>query len=231
MFFNLGSPPQSAPPPFAAWTSRYLRILEKAIMLAWNDISTTPHGAAEIASATEVAITSMLQDALVDVLASGRVRGFSIAVFSVPVRGQELEDYSGKFLEKRPDLTFQRHSARPIAGHNAMFYECKVLGSGRTALEYIKKGVARFEQGAYAWAMPQAGMIGYVVGGHASNAKAVLSASWSDPTKPAPHSPLNPMVEDSSSAPTVAISIHARQFILRNGQNPGDIVLRHLWLT
>jgi hypothetical protein len=232
MFLNLGSPPKGPPPPFSAWQMRHIKVIERAIAMAWTQAMNTAHGRALLASGKEPEITAMLQDALTILLESKHIHGFSPAVFGAPIRGQELEDYSGRYLEKRPDLTFPRLSARPTTNHNALFYECKVLGRGRTVNDYISDGVARFQNGHYAWAMQHAGMIGYVAElNHKVNACAVLSQRWTQQTKPAPCAPVAPVAEDQSSAPWIAISIHARPFILRNGIPPGDITLRHMWLV
>lgn len=183
------------------------------------------------ASGKEVEITAMLQDALTDLLAAGSVRGYSAAIFSAPIRGQEIEDYSGRYLEKRPDLTVIRLSARPSINHNAMFYECKVLGRGRSVDDYIDNGVSRFQNGLYAWAMPHAGMIAYVTDGHTDNAYVALADRWSDVRRPASHAPIGIVEEDRTSSLTIAISTHAREFVLRNGEEAGTITLRHLWLA
>lgn len=229
MFLHLGSPPKGPPPPFAAWSSRQLRLLDKAIALAWKLAIATGPGRTLLISGTEAEITAMLQDSITDLLDSGQLRGFSPAIFGAPIRGQEMENHSGNRLEKRPDLTITKLSARPIINHNAMFYECKILGRGRTVDDYISQGVMRFQSGYYAWAMPHAGMIGYVVPGHPTNAKAALSEYWARPKLPSclPRE----VNEDRSTAPVITISTHARDFILRNGEPPGDIALRHLWLS
>lgn len=231
MFFNLGLPPKGPPPPFKAWQKRHLRIIERAIATAWGQAMRTAHGSTLLASGKEAEITAMLQDGLTDLLATASVHGFSAAVFGAPIRGQEIEDYSGLYIEKRPDLTFPRLSARPAINHNALFYECKILGRGRSLDDYIGEGIARFENGNYAWAMPQAGMIAYVADGiHGGSTCATLSGRWAQVINAAPHRPVVPMEEDLLSQPVIAISIHARKFILRNGELPGNITLRHIWL-
>lgn len=230
MFFNLGTPPKGPPPPYKAWPARHLRVLERAISVAWEQTIATPHGATLATSGKEAEITALLQDALTDLLASGQVHGFSSAVFGVPIRGQELEDYTGRYLEKRPDLTFPRLSARPAINHHAMFYECKILGRGRTLDDYLLKGVARFLSGNYAWAMPHAGMIAYVAEGP-HDAYAVLSENWAQSEEPCASAPCRTLEQVRDSASVIAVSTHARSFRLRNGQEPGNIALRHLWLA
>lgn len=230
MFLHLGSPPKGPPPPYQAWSVRQLKVLDKAIALAWERSMESPIGHALLTSGTEVQLTAMLQDALAALLNSGTLKGFSTSLYGPPVRGQEMDDYSGARLEKRPDLTITRLSARPAINHNAMFYECKILGRGRTVDNYITEGVARFEKGQYAWAMPHAGMIGYLATNRSQNARSTLINRWMHPTSPASCAPLSEVQEDRATLPTVAISTHARKFMLRNGEPPGPIALRHLWL-
>ena len=114
------------------------------------------------ASAAERDITVKLQAKLIQLLNTGELSGFTAAVFAPPIRGQEVDNYSGKEKEKRPDLTFLRLAARPVSNHHAQFYECKVIGRGRTVDDYHNDGVLRFVDGRYAWGMAHAGMIAYV---------------------------------------------------------------------
>jgi hypothetical protein len=230
MFLDLGSPPKGPPPPYAQWQMRHIKVVERAIAAAWTTAMGTTRGMALLASATEPEITAMLQDALTTLLNSGLVHGYSPAVFGAPIRGQEIDDYSGEFLEKRPDLTFPRLSSRPTINHNALFYECKILGRGRSLDAYVNDGVSRFQKGNYAWAMPHAGMIAYVGDmSHEPNPKIALAARW-EGSKLDPYAATKPVGEDKAVPPFVAISEHARAFTLRNGIPAGDITLRHIWL-
>ncbi|GHU17524.1 hypothetical protein FACS189475_01470 [Betaproteobacteria bacterium] len=164
-----------------------MKLLDKAIALAWEQAMATTHGRTLLASGEEVEITAMLQDALSQLLGNETLPGFSPAIFGAPIRGQELDDY-------------------------------------------ITDGVMRFQNGNYAWAMPHAGMIGYVAAGHHTGAKDALAKKWFQ-VKPAPCAPLFAMVEDRSMSPVVVISTHSRSFVLRNGEAPGNIMLRHIWLS
>lgn len=230
MFLDLGSPPKGPPPPYAQWQLRHIKVIERAIAAAWSTTMGTTRCKALLALGTEPEITAMLQDALTTLLNSGLVHGYSPAVFGAPIRGQEIDDYSGKFLEKRPDLTFPRLSSRPTINHNALFYECKILGRGRSLDAYVNDGVSRFQKGHYAWAMPHAGMIAYIGDmSHEPNPTIALAARWGG-SKPDPYAATKPVGEDKTVLPFVAISEHARAFTLRNGIPAGNITLRHLWL-
>jgi hypothetical protein len=230
MFLNLGTAPHGPPPPFSAWSRKQIQTIERAIVQAWSQITRDPHCQAVLTGGTEPQITAMLQDALCDLLNAGQVTGFSPATYLCPIRGQELDDYTGKRLEKRPDLTFPRLSARPASNHNALFFECKIVGRGRPLDDYVEDGVGRFQEGIYAWAMPHAGMLAYVVGAEAADPCSALAATWSTDTgRAAPYAPIEP-VSGEGGVSAIALSRHARTFTLRNGEAPGQILLRHLWL-
>lgn len=232
MFLNLGTAPVGPPPPFKAWSRKQIQIIESAIAQAWIAITSTPAGRALLDNGTEPQITATLQDGLCDLLNSGAVVGFTPAVYGWPIRGQEIDDYTGKFLEKRPDLTFPRLSVRPASNHNALFYECKIIGRGRNLDDYVKNGVRRFQEGIYAWAMPHAGMIAYVLEPNETDAQQSLTVVWSESPGPAtPYAPVEHVGSETvEGTPLIAVSRHARNFTLRNGAAAGHITLRHLWL-
>lgn len=232
MSFNLGTPP-NAPSPFSAWTLRHLRIVERAIVVAWSRLTST-HGFTEWAdSAIERDITLALQRQLIELLNTSEVKGFTPAAFAPPIRGQELENFSGEEKEKRPDLSFLRLAARPVSNHNAQFYECKIVGRRRTIDDYHKEGIMRFVDGRYAWGMPHAGMIAYVSPPPPSVASSVLEGYWKKCVEgglSVDGVPSCALEHDDTSNPSIAISVHSRKFTSSNCAPPGEISLRHLWL-
>ncbi|AEB85128.1 hypothetical protein [Alicycliphilus denitrificans] len=232
MSFNLGTPPVGLPP-YSPWTARHLRTIERAIAIAWGRLMSQPAFVAWVQTAIERDITIQLQKQLVLLLNTNEVRGFSAAFFAPPIRGQEVENHSGSEKEKRPDLTFHRLAARPVDTQNAQFYECKIIGRGRTLDDYHDEGVMRFVDGRYAWAMPHAGMIAYVSPPPPAVADVALSGYWTKARSGALASGLltGKLQVDAATGPTVAISIHQRTFPLPDQQHPGDIALRHLWLS
>lgn len=232
MSFNLGQPPVG-PPPYSPWKLNQLRIIERAIAVAWGQIMGQPHFVKWAQTAVERDITVELQKRLVCLLNTREVRGFSAATFSAPIRGQEVENYSGEEKEKRPDLTFNRLAARPVATHHAQFYECKILGRGRTLDDYHGDGVMRFVDGRYAWGMPHAGMIAYVSPPPSPLAEVVLADfwKWDKNSKPRRGLPTRDLALDTGPDSRVVISVHARSFPLNDGAAPGEIALRHLWLS
>ena len=232
MSFNLGTPPVGLPP-YSPWTARHLRTVERAIAIAWGRLMSQPAFVAWVQTAIERDITIQLQKQLVLLLNTNEVRGFSAAFFAPPIRGQEVENHSGSEKEKRPDLTFHRLAARPVDTQNAQFYECKIIGRGRTLDDYHGEGVMRFVDGRYAWAMPHAGMIAYVSPPPTAAVDVALDGYWTKARFGALVAglPTGKLQVDMSAGPAVAISLHQRTFSLPDQQLPESIVLRHIWLS
>lgn len=93
--------------------------------------------------------------------------GFSKALFETVVRGPELPNHDGTMPEKRPDLAFRSTRALPSLAFPAqcvLLVECKIVDAKRTMSFYCGKGLLRFVDGTYAWAVRSAYMIGYARG-------------------------------------------------------------------
>ncbi len=179
---------------------------------------------AQLSFATEEQITKWLIDELNDFLLSQLVAGFSPQFYQDPVRGSKLENYDGVKIEKAPDLVFrlQRYGNRitTSAEQDAWICECKLIEKGhdsRTFANYQKEGIDRFVGGDYAWAMPHAQMLAYVRGYGKSGATKKFEK--------------HRVALQANKVGQIDESTHERSFILRNGKLPGDITLRHLWVT
>lgn len=231
-FKNLGVAPPKMQAPFPSWAVDDIRLVERAISLAWKRLLADPCAKSVMRGGKEIAISNKLQDAIETILNEELIHGFSPAVFSPPVRGGELEDFSGRSLEKRPDLTFNRHTAVPCTRYHALFFECKLIGRGRTVKDYVNEGLERFRDGRYAWAMPHAGMIAYLVGAKSkcTDARAELESYWSSTAAGDPTRPSEPLRTEQYLDLEAVITIHQRNFVLQNGRTPGPLSLRHLWL-
>lgn len=145
-------------PPF---TSSEMLVIEAALRMAWARVSRSIG-----ANATEPKISERLiaeLDRMMN-LEPPAVPGFDSDTFETPSRGQELVDFTGAYLEKRPDITLRkigRYPEVPEKTHWALFVECKILDEGRTAGTYCRDGLMRFVDGKYAWAVSSAMMLGY----------------------------------------------------------------------
>ncbi len=93
-----------------------------------------------------------------------------------------------------------------------------------------KKGIKRFTQGEYAWAMPHSMMIGYVKGNYTICPKLydALEKYKEYNTEKLPY--LCKQAQEYQKE-EVYITIHQRKWIYpQTGNNAGNIEIRHLWL-
>lgn len=223
-FVSLGTPPIRPIEPFEAFDDEIIRIVEKAICEAWNILKKS--ACINLNTANEKTITKELQETIIDVMNSGTVSGFLPELFNQPVRDASVADYSGKYIEKKPDLTIYLSNPLPLSVNKGLFFECKPLGNISTY--FGEEGLKRFCDGRYAWAMPHAGMIGYVqrktspltakdaIEGNVNSGALILDSHYGDM---------------SATYHSIWVSVHSRDFILLNGNAPGTIAIRHLWLT
>ena len=223
-FISLGIPPSRPPAPYPAYDDHIVKTIEKAICAAWGLLKAS--GSLDLATASEVAITRALQDFIIDVLNSGCVNGFVPEIFAQPSRDSSVADYTDEHLEKKPDLTFTISTAKPLSVHKGVFFECKPIGN--VGAYFGVNGLGRFCDGRYAWAMPHAGMIGYIqrktspftvqdaIEKHVNDGTLVVISHYGDA---------------AATYHPVWISVHARDFTLQNGNAPGPILIRHIWLT
>jgi len=240
-YLSLGLPPR-IDPPYPAWPPSDIGIMEDAIIEAMRRLRMAKTRQA-IAAAQENQITEWLEDHLVRLLDAGAVDGYVSDRFEQPARSRTV-NYDDTKISKEPDLTFKRQSKFSCARdrrQDAWFCECKILdaGSSHGLSDYIKDGLMRFVVGDYAWAMPQAQMIGYV-----RHAAAIAYAPATQlPEHMARKNPKSGLGNDrftrlqGLAGPETAIAgaqpifttRHERTFRLRNNRAPGSITLRHLW--
>jgi hypothetical protein len=222
-FKNLGEGPSVDAPPFGGWADETIRIVEKAIRSAWKSVVLDT--SLDVSTANETAITAVLQHYLVELLNLETVEGFISDVFPPPTRDSSVADYTGRYLEKKPDLTFYCQQVRPVSNHRALFFECKPIGSVSVYLG--GDGLGRFLDGRYAWAMPHAGMIGYVQKRRKpKDAESLIRANLTQDSE------VNIGLTVDAGVPEdhVVVTEHRRDFLLTNGRTPGNIKIRHLWL-
>lgn len=165
-----------------------LLVIEEALCEAWKRVvaSTVP-----VATAGEVDLNAALVTSLHELLAEESVSAFTDVAFESPVRGGEVEDLTGARKEKRPDVTL-RPTGNP--GHSkefwALFIECKIVDGDHPVTLYFSKGLRRFIDGTYAWAVRQGMMLAYVRDGGDLHArveerlkKKKRAWSWQPPTQ------------------------------------------------
>lgn len=223
-FVSLGTPPLRPQAPFPAFDDHIVKTIEKAICAAWGLLKVSK--SLDLTTASEKAITAALQESIIDVLNNGCVDGFIPEIFAQPTRDASVADYTGKFLEKKPDLTFTVSSAVPLSANKGIFFECKPIGNVGTY--FGVNGLGRFCDGRYAWAMPHAGMIGYIqrktspltaqdaIEKHVKDGTLMVNSHY---------------VDTAATYHPIWLSVHSRGFTLPNSNAPGPILIRHIWLT
>ncbi|MBI4773902.1 MAG: hypothetical protein HY788_06930 [Deltaproteobacteria bacterium] len=166
-FFTLGVKFELPHPPIP---QRTLLLLCKVIRKAWQLLRETPIEGFSLQSAHEDAITLHLVWILENRLRkNGEVDGFNCELFGRVVREPTITNYDNEHPDKMPDIVFGlRREKRPILSEeDGLFVECKPIDSKHSIFScYCKKGLIRFVNGDYAWAMQDALMVGYVKGGY-----------------------------------------------------------------
>jgi hypothetical protein len=161
------------------------------------------------------------------------IPGFSSDQFETVQRESNWRDCQNSSIDKQPDLVFKFSGKRqgvPIntAFYDGLFVECKPIDRKHPINKhYLDKGLRRFVNGTYAWAMQDAMMLGYV-----SNDASIVTNLLPLLAKPAIQKSLN-----MSNAPTTCqgdtdIGHRCQTHHRRDCVHPhaGPIRVRHLWL-
>ena len=145
---------------------RTILLLCKVINKAWQLLEENPPNNFVLQSADEDSITQVLVDIIEDRLRrSGEVDGFDYARFGRVVRAPKIANFDNTHPDKMPDIFFdlKRDQYAIRSDQDGLFVECKPIDGHHSIIScYCKKGLTRFINGDYAWAMQDALMVGYV---------------------------------------------------------------------
>jgi hypothetical protein len=190
--------------------------------------------------AKEDNITCELQQCLVKLTDSdiGKNIGFTLAIFSLPSRGANITNYDGQKINKQPDLTFYLATGKAGLENQldyGLFVECKPIDAQHSLkAQYCEAGIIRYINGDYAWAVPDAMMIGYV---RYKKKKAVLPDDLNNCLDIKNTNPYQIMSEiticpentNYQSLP-ICCTTHNRNFSSKLISQPSNITIRHIWL-
>ncbi|MDO3388119.1 hypothetical protein QWI17_19900 [Gilvimarinus sp. SDUM040013] len=219
--------------PFPEWSESLIDCIDSAFKVAWNKATASID---EEHTELENHLTNLLEYELHRMLDTENAIGFNRGRFQSPVRGAECCDYQNKSISKKPDLTIRLLDMRPGISdvrQDAMFVECKVLDVDKRPLAYIENGIRRFVDGEYAWAMPHALMLGYVLD------KSVLPGALVQCFNRNKQKPLVARCAPSDGAlvtvattqrPITFRSSHPRKWAHLEYGAPGPIQIYHVWL-
>jgi hypothetical protein len=212
--------------PLAALQSVHLEIIAERLQIAFAAVAT--QAPTTLTSGSEAEVTALLQARLNAMIHDDPLWAQLVLCAA---RGAETPSYSGKKIEKRPDLSLwlsNRDRNFPL------IVEAKIIDAPakKTVGLYCSKGLQRFIDGEYAWGCGEALMLAYVRDG--STTTGVLHPFL---TKAKSLKKPKYAIEDmpqsvSSNGADLARSRHTRNFAyLGNTTDPGPISIWHLWLS
>ncbi len=233
--FGYPPDPREIDPPYPRWNISLILVIEEAVLYAWQMY--VRNQGVNLTVLGEVEITAQLTTALSKVWNRRQVTGFNHRVFSEPIPGASYYDHSGNTPNKTPDIIVKRIDTPNLSDTqlDGYFIECKKLDVSKGVSLYIQKGVLRFVDGHYAWAVPNAGMLGYIKHRAKSRRSIIPDLSRAlplyDGTNGVPNVRLIAGPTQCPNNPDVYWTDHQRTFPLPGGGSPGPIAVRHLWLT
>jgi hypothetical protein len=205
---------------------RTVLILCKVIKRAWQLLVEIPPSNFILQSANEDTITQVLVEIIENRLRkNGELEGFNCALFGKVTREPKITNVDKKHPDKMPDIFFdlKRDKLPILSDQDGLFVECKPVNS-KLFSNYCKKGLIRFVNGDYAWAMQDALMVGFVKGNYSFRKLAsVLDGTKSAALKTTNHSAVDEY--------TIYCSSHNRDFEWpENRGHACPISVVHLWL-
>lgn len=208
---------------------RTILLICKVIRRAWQILEENPPCGFVFPSEKEDPITLELAGVIENRLRKyGEIDGFNAILFGRVVRGSEISNYNKEHPDKRPDIFFDlnRVTMPVLNDQDGLFVECKPIDKNhKLATHYVKKGIIRFVNGDYAWAMQEALMVGYC-------APAFSFADLEATLDKKSTSFLNTVTHGHTAEATLYRSTHQRKFNwLENSGKACPITISHLWLT
>jgi hypothetical protein len=141
-------------------SQRIVLLLCKVIKRAWQLLKKKPPSDFILQSADEDTITQVLVEIIENRLRkNGDVNGFNCALFGKVTREPKITNVDKKHPDKMPDIFFdlKRDQLPILSDQDGLFVECKPVDRNHPILScYCKKGLVRFVNGDYAWAMQDA---------------------------------------------------------------------------
>ena len=208
---------------------RTILLLCNVIKTAWRLLMDNPPDGFFLHSADEDTITQVMVEIIENRLRkTGEVNGFDRERFGMVIREPKKTNVDKNHPDKMPDIFFdlKRDQYSILSEQDGLFIECKPIDEKHPSLScYCKKGIVRFVNGNYAWAMQDAMMVGYVTGTYSFKklASVLNDGKSSAGMKTTGHS----SVDDYG----IYRSSHQRKFNWPEGYGQAcPIFVSHLWL-
>ncbi|NOQ46105.1 MAG: hypothetical protein GQ559_05460 [Desulfobulbaceae bacterium] len=208
---------------------RSLLIIFNVIKRAWQLLKEKPPADFILHTSDEDTITQVLVEVIENRLRkNGDVDGFNCALFGKVSREPKITNVDKNHPDKMPDIFFdlQRDQLPILNDQDGLFVECKPVDRKHPILScYCKKGLIRFVNGDYAWAMQDAMMVGYVSEPYSLDK---FAAILNDGKKCTALKTINHSTVDEK---TIYRSSHNREFNWPQSRGQaGPIEVSHLWL-
>lgn len=212
--------------PLAALQSVHLEIIAERLRVAFAAVAI--QAPAVLTSGSEAEVTALLQAQLNAMIDDDPLWAQMVLCAA---RGAETLSYSGRKIEKRPDLSLWLSNR---SRNFPLVVEAKIIDSPakKTIGLYCSKGLQRFIDGEYAWGCGEGFMVAYVrdgttttgvLGPFLTKAKSLKKPKYAIEELPQPL--------DLNGA-DLAKSRHTRNFAyLGSTTGPGPIAIWHLWLS
>ncbi len=209
-------------------------VLHRAVQRAFELMHA--NGDIELGVLEEDDITIHLQKTLLDeILEQGHVPGFDRDTYAHIGRQHRCINYNGERVKNEPDMLFvirddERNYVR--RSEDGIVTECKPVDSDHApGHHYCTNGIRRFVAGDYAWAMPEALMIGYIRGSR-TIAKTLVPAMRRNPQSTNLATVSEPSASEKIEDHREALhsSRHRRDFTWMDDHGPATpITLYHSW--
>jgi len=206
-------------------------IVESALIAAWARLKASPFREG-IFLQKENDITRALNEILSNEI-FGNHKGFDEKLFDLPVWEYNVNNYGGRGRDKRPDFCIHLHNRNPyLRTQDGIFIECKPVDKSHpVASHYCEKGITRFLNAEYAWAMREALMVGYITGNYTIQPKLLNAINKGKYNNKCEDQSLCEKSKNTSFSERIYITKHERNFCyVETKEKAPSITLRHLWL-
>lgn len=208
---------------------RTLLVIFKVVQRAWLLINNNPPAGFSIDAADEDTITQILVEVIENRLRkNGEIEGFNCALFGKVSREPKITNFDKKHRDKMPDIVFdlKRDHMSVLSDQDGLFVECKPVDRKHPIFScYCQKGLKRFVDGDYAWAMQDAMMVGYV-------STPYTLSKLSTTLNRKENSVAFKMIDEKSIDVEHYFSTHNREFPWFNKSGVAcPIKIAHLWLS
>lgn len=210
--------------PLPALDEAHLTLIAEVLALAWTDLAHSQ--GRTLLQGSEAEINALLATRLGRLLDEHPLWEQLVRCVT---RGTETISFDGTRLESRPDLSIHLSTRTPSF---PLLVECKLMDApaGKSIALYCDKGLTRFVDGRYGWAVREAFMLAYVRD-RSTTASCMLPFLESVRGKFNVDGVISGAAHPSLD---IARTAHARSFRYGNralpGGDPGAIAIWHLWL-